>query len=164
MAELKTRQNNASVEKFLNTIDNKEKQKDSYEILEIMRSVTGQEPRMWGESIIGFGHYRYKYASGREGDWFQAGFSPRKQNLTIYLMCDLDSRPEVSPDLGKFKTGKSCLYIKRLDDIDRNVLKGLIRESIELLERESSNKAVLALVFRVFNVSPFANSDNKTVF
>lgn len=138
MAELKTRLNNASVSEFLDRVEDEKKRKDSFEILEMMRSITGAEPRMWGDSIVGFGDYHYKYASGREGDWFQAGFSPRKQNLTLYLTCGVDERPELKDTLGKFKTGKACLYIKSLDDINREVLKDLIRESIEILKKKHS--------------------------
>jgi hypothetical protein len=100
----------------------------------MMEKLTGSKPKMWGESIVGFGDYRYKYASGREGDWFLAGFSPRKQNLTIYIMGYLEFYTELLEGLGKFKHGKGCLYIKKLDDIDLNVLESLITTSIERLK------------------------------
>lgn len=130
MAELKTKKNDGSVEDFLNAVDEEQKRKDCYEILEMMKDATGAEPKMWGDSIIGLGEYHYKYASGREGDWFQVGFSPRKQNISLYLLGYNEGREELFKNLGKFKTGKSCVYIKRLDDIDRDVLKDLIKNSV----------------------------------
>ena len=90
MAELKTRENNKSVLEFIASIDDEQKKKDSLKLLDIMKEITGSEPKMWGDSIVGFGNYHYKYASGREGDWFLTGFSPRKQNMTVYLLCDLE--------------------------------------------------------------------------
>lgn len=131
MAELKTKVNDASVTKFLDNIKDETKRQDSYIILEMMRKATKAEPRMWGSSIIGFGDYRYVYASGREGDWFLAGFSPRKQNLTLYAMCDgWDRFPELQ-DLGKYTLGKGCLYIKRLSDVDTAVLRKLINVAVK---------------------------------
>jgi hypothetical protein len=100
-------------------------------MLDIMQEVTGEEAKMWGASIVGFGSYHYKYASGQEGDWMAAGFSPRKQSLTLYIMAGFANYPKLMEDLGKFKTGKSCLYIKRLTDINLDVLQQLIRESYE---------------------------------
>ena len=135
MAELKTKPNDQSVQDFLNGIENEQKRKDSFAILEMMKAVTKAEPKMWGASIIGFGSYRYKYASGREGDWFLAGFSPRKQNLTIYMMSCFAKQEELLAKLGKYKTGKSCLYIKKLADIDENVLKEMIIHSIETMSK-----------------------------
>jgi len=99
-----------------------------------MKEVTGKEPEMWGDSIIGFGSYHYKYASGREGDWFVTGFSPRKQNLTLYIMGGFDNYDVLLGKLGKHKTGKSCLYINKLDDVDMDVLKTLVRASVEHME------------------------------
>lgn len=130
MAELKTQKNDASVEAFLEGVAGEKKLQDSYAILELMRDVTGQEPAMWGTSIVGFGSYHYKYASGREGDWFLAGFSPRKQNLTLYIMSGFDEYEELLAKLGKYKTGKSCLYINKLEDVDPEVLRELVRRSV----------------------------------
>jgi len=131
MAELKTKQTKASVEKFLNSVKDEKKREDSFKILELMKKITKEEPKMWGPSIIGFGNYHYKYASGREGDWFLTGFSPRKQNLTLYIMSYLEKHKDLLKKLGKHKTGKGCLYINKLDDVDMNVLKELITASVK---------------------------------
>lgn len=131
MAELKTKPTDQSVEKFLNCVTNEKKRQDSKAILELMREVTGEEARMWGDSIIGFGSYHYTYKSGREGDWFLTGFSPRKQNLTLYIMAGFDEYDELLDKLGKYKTGKSCLYINKLDDVDTDVLRELVKRSAE---------------------------------
>jgi hypothetical protein len=131
MAELKTKQNNLSVDKFLKNVKDESTRKDCYAIIDIMKKITKEEPKMWGPSIIGFGKYHYKYASGHEGDMCIAGFSPRKQNLTIYIMPGFDRYPDLMKNLGKFKTGKSCLYFKKLEDIEINVLKKLITESVK---------------------------------
>ena len=133
MAELKTKLNDASVTDFLNKIEDKEKRADSFEILKLMKQVTKLEPKMWGSSIIGFGSYHYKYASGREGDWMLTGFSPRKQNLTIYIMSGFDRYDELLKKLGKHSIGKGCLYIKRLSDVDKKVLKKLITQSVKAM-------------------------------
>ena len=133
MAENKTKPNNLSVEAFLDKIEDPVKKADSKTLATLMEELTGAKPKMWGESIVGFGDYRYKYASGREGDWFLAGFSPRKQNLTIYIMGYLEFYTDILENLGKHKHGKGCLYIKRLEDIDKEVLRILIRTSIERL-------------------------------
>ena len=133
MAENKTKPNNLSVEAFLDKIEDPVKKADSKTLAALMEELTGSKPKMWGESIVGFGDYRYKYASGREGDWFVAGFSPRKQNLTIYIMGYLEFYTDILDNLGKHKQGKGCLYIKRLEDIDKDVLRNLIRNSIERL-------------------------------
>lgn len=130
MAELKTRKTDASVEAFLNTVDDEDRRADCHAILKMMQQATRVQPRMWGKSMVGFGQYHYKYASGREGDWFITGFSPRKNDLTLYIMAGFDRFPDLMKQLGKHKTGKSCLYIKRLADVDTNVLKQLIRESV----------------------------------
>jgi hypothetical protein len=130
MAQLKTQKNDASVKDFLNTVSDERKRKDSFAVLELMRDITGEEPAMWGTSIVGFGSYRYKYASGREGEWFLAGFSPRKQNLTLYIMSGFDEYDALLAKLGKHKTGKSCLYINRLADIDLPTLQELVRRSV----------------------------------
>ena len=129
MAELKTKLNDASVTDFLNGIKDEEKRADSFEILRLMQQVTKQEPKMWGSSIIGFGNSHLKYESGRELDWFITGFSPRKQNLTLYVIGSFNTHVELLKKLGKHKTGVGCLYINKLKDVDVKVLKELIKES-----------------------------------
>ncbi|MBM4172095.1 MAG: DUF1801 domain-containing protein, partial [Ignavibacteria bacterium] len=123
MAELKTKLNDASVVKFINSIKDESNRNDCFVIMKLMQKITKSEPKMWGSSIVGFGNYHYKYASGREGDWFLTGFSPRKQNLTLYIIAGFDHYDELMTKLGKYKTSKSCLYIKSLKDIDQKVLK-----------------------------------------
>ncbi|MCI0554510.1 MAG: DUF1801 domain-containing protein [Anaerolineae bacterium] len=135
-AELKTKVNDASVTGFLNSVADEQKRKDSFEILKIMKESTQEEPKMWGSSIVGFGSYHYKGASGREGDWMQIGFSPRKQNITLYIMPGFERYQGLMKKLGKHSTGKSCLYIKRLDDVDVDVLKELISESIKFMKKQ----------------------------
>ena len=130
MSDLKTKQNEKSVEEFLEKIEDPEKKKASKQILKILETISKNEAKMWGDSIIGFGKYHYKYKSGREGDWMRIGFSPRKQNLTLYIMDGFEKYSELMEKLGKFKTGKSCLYIKKLQDIDIKILKELIKESL----------------------------------
>ena len=130
MAELKTKENDQSVEAFLSSIDDVQKQADCRALVAIMQEATGAAPRMWGDSIVGFGHYHYKYASGREGDWFLTGFAPRKQNLTLYIMAGFDNYEALLGKLGKHTTGKSCLYVKRLADVDMPVLTELVVESV----------------------------------
>ena len=129
MADLKTRQNNAGVKKFLDSVEDVQKRKDSLAVLEMMQKITGEKPKMWGTSIVGFGNYHYKYASGREGDWFVTGFSPRKQALTLYIMSGFSEYDALLKKLGKFKTGKSCLYVKQLDDVHLGTLRELIKRS-----------------------------------
>jgi hypothetical protein len=138
MAELKTKPNEESVIDFLQSVPDERKREDSFAILELMKEVTGQEPKMWGDSIIGFGNYHYKYASGREGDWFVTGFSPRKQNLTLYIMSGFDEYEALLKKLGKYKTGKSCLYVNRLADVDMAVMKELIRKSVAHMSGQGS--------------------------
>lgn len=136
MAELKTKMNNASVNKFLNKISDLRRREDCFTLLELMKQITNAEPKMWGTSIVGFGKYHYKYASGHEGDMCLTGFSPRKQALTIYLMIDFTKKVELMTKLGKYKTGKSCLYLKSLDDVDIKVLKKLIMESVKYMSKK----------------------------
>lgn len=136
MAKLKTTPNEQSVEAFLQTVDNDQKRQDCYAILNLMKEAAGAEPQMWGPSIIGFGNYHYQYESGREGDWFLTGFSPRKQNLTLYIMPGFGRYEDLMNKLGKHKTGKSCLYIKKLEDVDLEVLKQLVGESVEYLRKK----------------------------
>ena len=130
MYELKTKKTNDSVIAFLNTVENEQKRKDCFEIVEIMKAISGQPPKMWGPSIVGFGSYHYKYASGHEGDMCIMGFSPRKQNISIYVSCDIHKYDDLLQKLGKHKTGKGCLYIDSLDKIDRKVLNTLIKKSL----------------------------------
>ena len=134
MAELKTKERKASVEKFLNSVKDDQKREDSFKILKIMNQITKAEPKMWGKSIIGFGNYHYKYASGREGDWFLTGFSPRKDSLSLYIMAELNKEKDLLSKLGKHKAGKGCLYINKLDDVDMKVLKKLIITSVNKLK------------------------------
>ena len=135
MAENKTKQTKASVDKFISAIKDENIRKDCYTIIKIMKSVTKEEPKMWGPSIIGFGTYHYKYASGREGDMCIVGFSPRKQNLTIYLVGDFEKQKALLAKLGKYKTSKVCLYIKSLDHIDLKVLKEMIVQSVKEVKK-----------------------------
>jgi hypothetical protein len=136
MAELKTKVNDASVDKFIRGFP-EDRQKDCYKILEMMKKATKQEPKMWGTSIIGFGDYHYKYASGREGDFFITGFSPRKQNFTLYINSGFDEYGSLLEKLGKHTTGKSCLYIKKLADIDTKVLRELVTKSVKAMSKHS---------------------------
>ena len=130
MAELKTKVNNTSVKKFLDTVKDERKRKDCRELSALMRSITGRNPKMWGTAIIGFGSYHYTYKSGQEGDWMLTGFPPRKQNVSIYIMPGFSGYGAIMKKLGKYKTGKSCLYVKNLDDIDRGVLRKLVERSV----------------------------------
>jgi len=135
-AKLKTTKNEASVEDFLNGVKDDQKRKDSFKILDMMKRLSGYEPKMWGGSIVGFGEYHYKYESGREGDMCRMGFSPRAQNLSIYFMPGyIDFEDELSR-LGKHKTGKSCLYIKRLSDVDEDVLEEMIVKDLKIMEEK----------------------------
>lgn len=133
MSDLKTRKNQNSVQGYLNTL-NLQRKTEISDIISIMQKITGNEPVMWGDSIVGFGLYRYKYASGREGDWFYTGVSSRKNAITIYLMCDLDMELTNFKLDGKYKIGKSCLYLKKLSDIDINQLELLIKKTVQSLK------------------------------
>lgn len=134
MAEMKTKPTSESVEDFLNKISDEERRADCFQVLKIMEEVTGETPKMWGPSIVGFGSYHYKYDSGREGDWLVTGFSPRKKDLTLYLMMGLAKHSELMEKLGKHSHAKSCLYIKRLSDIHIPTLKKLIKVSVKDLK------------------------------
>jgi hypothetical protein len=136
-AELKTKLNDASVTEFLNSVADERKRSDCFEILKLMKQITKEEPKMWGASIVGFGSYHYKGKSGREGDWMLTGFSPRKQNLTLYLMGGFDTHAALLDKLGKYTTGVGCLYIKTLDDVDKKVLKELVQESVKRMKELS---------------------------
>lgn len=133
MAELKTKKNKASIEDFLNAVEDDNKRKDSFIIHKLMQKISGDKGSMWGSSIIGYGTYHYKSASGREGDWMATGFSPRKNALSIYIMAGFSKYDGLLKKLGKHKTGKGCLYVKKLEDIDMAVLEELIKESYNFI-------------------------------
>jgi hypothetical protein len=143
MAELKTRKTNASVSAFLKTVPDEQKRKDSLALLKIFKEVTGEKPALWGTAIVGFGTYHYKSErSAQEGDWMLTGFSPRKQNLTIYIMTGLRQNQALLKKIGKHKiSGGSCLYIKRLADIDVAVLKKLIKDSVQRMKERYGKKS-----------------------
>jgi hypothetical protein len=128
--------NAASVEAFIEAVADDEKRVDSWKLIELMRRLTGHEPAMWGTSIVGFGSYHYRYESGREGEMTRPGFSPRKSALTFYLMPGFDGHAELLARLGKHKIGRSCLYVKRLDDIDRKVLEELLAAAVASMNEE----------------------------
>ncbi len=131
MAELKTRPNNQSVSAFIKNIEHPQRKADCQALLKLMKNITGKRPKMWGDSLVGFGNYHYKYKSGHEGDWFVTGFSPRKAATTIYIMPGFSNYPEIMAQLGKYKTGKSCLYVNKLADINLALLEALVRRSID---------------------------------
>lgn len=135
MAELKTKATTASVSKFLEAVADEERRKDCLAVAKIMKKATGEDPRMWGPSIVGFGTMRYKYTSGRELDWFIVGFSPRKGDLTLYIMPGVERYREQLKSLGRHKTGKSCLYIKKLSEIDQGVLRRIVEASVKDMSR-----------------------------
>ena len=135
MTELKTRENKASVATFLGNIEDKQKRADCKAIAKMMRDATGKRAKMWGASIVGYDKYDYRYESGRSGTFMQTGFSPRARNITVYIMPGFDRFGPLMKKLGKYKTGKSCLYINRLDDVDQKILAQLIRESVREMRR-----------------------------
>ena len=130
MADLKTKPNRNSPNTFIKSIEDFKRRKDCIAVMSMMKKITGKQPKMWGTSIVGYGQYHYKYKSGREGDWFVTGFAPRKQNLTIYIMPGFSKYTQIMNNLGKFKLGVSCLYIKSLTDIDEVLLYELIEKSV----------------------------------
>lgn len=134
----KTQKTSENVEWFLSSISEEQKRLDCLKLLDIMQNITQAPPAMWGTSIVGFGEYHYRYKTGREGDWFLTGFAPRKQALTLYLMCDLSHDGLNFDGLGKYKKSKGCLYIKRLSDIDLAVLKHIIKDSIIIIQQKYS--------------------------
>jgi hypothetical protein len=136
MAEIKTKQNEASVEGFLNEIADENVRRDSQNIVEKMEKATGAKPKMWGTSIVGFGNRHIKSKSGREVDWMEIGFAPRKQNLTLYLNIGEGWDEDLLAKLGKHKVGMGCLYFKRLSDVDEKVLEELIKDSVENIRRK----------------------------
>ena len=128
-AENKTRPTTASVTAFIDAVENEARKRDAKTLLDMMKKITGEKPKMWGPSIIGFGKYHYKYDSGREGDMLNVGFSPRKANLALYVMGSIAEDDPLRDKLGKYKTGKSCLYINKLEDVDLKVLERLVAKS-----------------------------------
>lgn len=136
MSENKTKENDSSVVEFLDKITPEWKKNESFELLGVIKEITGHEPKMWGGSLIGYGKYHYKYDSGREGDFFKAGFSPRKQAMTVYIMAGFNRYEELLSKLGKHKTGKSCLYIKSLADVDMEILKEIIKNSYYAMSKK----------------------------
>ena len=135
MADNKTQPTKASVTEFIKAIDDPQKRADARKVAAMMRKATGKRAKMWGSSIVGYGTYHYKYASGREGDFMMAGFSPRKQALTVYIMDGFSKYGAHMKKLAKYKTGKTCLYIKRLSDVDEAVLQQLIEESVKYMRK-----------------------------
>jgi len=135
MAEPKTKATGASVEDFINAVKDENVREDCWAVVKLMQDVTKAEPKMWGASIVGFGVYTYKYASGKTGDWPLIGFSPRKQNLTLYVMAGFDGYDELMDKLGNFSCGKSCIYVKRLSDLHLPTLKKLITASVKHLRK-----------------------------
>ncbi len=135
MSELKTKATTQDVKEYLDAIEDIKKREDSYRLLEILQAATGEAAVIWGTSIIGFGKYHYSYASGHDGEWPIISFSPRKQNLTLYIMDGFERHSALLEILGKFKTGKGCLYIKRLEDVDIEVLKKIIGNSVEFMKK-----------------------------
>jgi len=134
MAELKTQKNDADIEEFLDAVEHDIRRVDSFEILKMMREVTGDQGSMWGDSIVGFGDFSYTNSTKKEYKWFKTGFSPRKQSLTLYIMDGFEGYEEILSRLGKHKTGKSCLYINKLADVDQEVLQELIEASVDHME------------------------------
>lgn len=138
MAEPKTKPTGEDVESFLNTISDERKRRDGFTLLEMMQQITNTEPKLWASSMVGFGDRHYKYASGHEGDTFIVGFSPRKQNLTLYILTGFEGEQQLLEKLGKHKTGKGCLYIKSLDDVHLPILRSLIQHSFERIKQNNS--------------------------
>ena len=131
MADLKTVPTKFSVDKFLKGIKDEQTRDDCYAILKIMEKATKSKAKMWGNAIVGFGDYHYVYESGREGDWFLTGFSPRKQNLTLYIVGGFNQFEDLMKKLGKHSVGKGCLYINKLEDVDMKVLREVITKSVK---------------------------------
>jgi hypothetical protein len=136
----KTKLNDASVDDFIAAVEDESRRNDCKDVIRMMRAATGAAPNMWGSSMVGFGSYHYVYASGREGDWMLCGFSPRKSNLTIYIMPGFESYGNLMKKIGKYATGKSCLYIRNLDDVDHEVLEELIRTSVKDMRAKYETK------------------------
>jgi hypothetical protein len=151
MAELKTKATNASVDKFLAGVKDQQRRNDCLTVARMMQRATKAEPKMWGPSIVGFGAMTYRYESGRELEWFRIGFSPRKDSLTLYIMPGLERYPQHLAKLGKFTTGKSCLYVKKLADVDQGVLQSLIADAlaeVKTIEKKAAAKKPTAAAKR----------------
>jgi Domain of unknown function (DU1801) len=140
MADQKTKQTTQSVESFLSKVTDKQVREDCNTIIKLMKKVTGAPPKMWGPSIIGFGQYHYKYESGHEGDMCLTGFSPRKQNISLYIMAGIPGQDELMKKLGKHKAGKGCIYVKQLKDIDTGVLENMISKAVNYLKKKYQAK------------------------
>lgn len=136
MATNKNVETDASVTDFIQSVENEQRRKDSWEMLEIMERITGQKPKLWGSSLVGFGNYHYRYESGREGDFFLTGFSPRKTAFTVYVMPGFERYADQLERLGPYKTGRSCLYLKKLDAVDRSVLEEIIEDSVDFMKEK----------------------------
>lgn len=144
MAKNKTTETNCSVTEFVNKVENEGKRSDSFKLIEVFKSITGFEPKMWGPTIIGFGSYHYKYESGHEGDAPLAGFSPRKDSLVIYFATEYESREALLSQLGKHKSSKSCVYVKKLSDIDIKVLEMMTINSMAYVKKLYPSKIKLS--------------------
>lgn len=136
MGEARTKPTKVKVEDFLSAVEHPTRKEDGFELLRIMKEITKEKPIIWGQSIVGFGSYHYKYATGREGDMPLVGFSPRKQRLSVYIMPGFEEYKDLLGKLGKHKTGKACLYINKLADVDISILKEIIKKSIEALLKD----------------------------
>ena len=136
MAELKTKPTGASVSKFLSSVENEKRKADAIIVTKMMTHITGEKPKIWGESMVGFGSYTYTNTTGKNLGWFLTGFSPRKANLVLYIMPGYGQFDDIMARLGKHKTGKACLYINRLEDIDLAVLEELIAKSVEWMRKK----------------------------
>ena len=139
MAELKTKRNRKSVRKFIAAVENDRRRADAEVVLDLMEEVMGEKPAMWGDSMVGFGSYRYKYESGREGEWFVTGLSPGKARLSLYIMAGFSRYQDLLEKLGKHKTGSCCLYINRLEDVDLKVLRKIIKDSAARVKRSDKS-------------------------
>lgn len=140
MSDLKTQKNDGDVRAFLASVEHDRRREDAFTILEIMEEITGEKPSLWGTSIVGFGEYSYSNTTGKNYNWFAVGFSPRKQSMTVYIMDGFDGYDTLMGKLGKHKTGKSCLYINKLDDVDMSVLRELIRESYQFMNGKTDRQ------------------------
>jgi len=141
MAKNKTTETNSSVTEFVNKVENEVKRNDSFKLIEIFKSITGFEPKMWGPTIIGFGNYHYKYESGHEGDAPLAGFSPRKDSLVLYFASEYENREVLLSQLGKHKSSKACVYVKKLSDIDIKILQTMIVNSMNYARKLYPSKS-----------------------
>jgi len=140
MTELKTKVSEEDVHAFLDKIEDEQRRMDAFKLLEMMEEITGHPAKMWGGSIVGFDTYHYKYTSGKEADWMAAAFSPRKTSLTVYIMLGFEKYEDLMEKLGKYKTGKSCLYLKKLADVDEKILRKLIKKGYEDIKKMYPSK------------------------